>query len=239
MPACMVYRLMACIVDACMAPCPLQQARQSQKTVGAWRTGLTDHHCTHKLFEGLWRTPLFSDCYQPELQHSQALKGQWARMAAAVSQRADGQSVGPTGFTCKIELPLLGGGDEQFGGTRTVNSAYNFNVDRQIGEGTYGQVFMGNDKAGGQDLVALKKIRMDTEKEGFPITAIRESGFLPLSSSSPVGSAVLMLYMLCTLWHCEVQPLFLNPSPYACACSQAAVLAGERQRCQFARDCAL
>lgn len=33
---------------------------------------------------------------------------------------------------------------------------------------------MGNEKTGKQDRVALKKIRMDTEKEGFPITAIRE-----------------------------------------------------------------
>lgn len=32
---------------------------------------------------------------------------------------------------------------------------------------------MGHDKDT-QDKVALKKIRMDTEKEGFPITAIRE-----------------------------------------------------------------
>ena len=32
---------------------------------------------------------------------------------------------------------------------------------------------MGNDKKDGAK-VALKKIRMDTEKEGFPITAIRE-----------------------------------------------------------------
>ena len=48
-----------------------------------------------------------------------------------------------------------------------------FNAGQQIGEGTYGQVFMGHEKES-NDKVALKKIRMDTEKEGFPITAIRE-----------------------------------------------------------------
>lgn len=42
----------------------------------------------------------------------------------------------------------------------------------QIGEGTYGKVYKGTDKQG--DKVALKMIRMDNEKEGFPITAIRE-----------------------------------------------------------------
>ena len=35
------------------------------------------------------------------------------------------------------------------------------------------QVYLARDNQT-QDLVALKKIRMDNEKEGFPITAIRE-----------------------------------------------------------------
>lgn len=43
----------------------------------------------------------------------------------------------------------------------------------QIGEGTYGQVYMAREIATGE-VVALKKVRMDNEKEGFPITAIRE-----------------------------------------------------------------
>ncbi|GBG89574.1 hypothetical protein CBR_g49363 [Chara braunii] len=43
----------------------------------------------------------------------------------------------------------------------------------QIGEGTYGQVYMAREKVTGE-IVALKKVRMDNEKEGFPITAIRE-----------------------------------------------------------------
>ena len=34
-------------------------------------------------------------------------------------------------------------------------------------------MYLATDKKNG-DQVALKKIRMDTEKEGFPITAIRE-----------------------------------------------------------------
>ncbi|KAM7528254.1 hypothetical protein LguiB_031664 [Lonicera macranthoides] len=43
----------------------------------------------------------------------------------------------------------------------------------QIGEGTYGQVYMAREIRTGE-IVALKKIRMDNEREGFPITAIRE-----------------------------------------------------------------
>lgn len=43
----------------------------------------------------------------------------------------------------------------------------------QVGEGTYGQVFKAqSDKTG--VVVALKKIRMEGEKDGFPITAMRE-----------------------------------------------------------------
>ncbi|XP_056262076.1 cyclin-dependent kinase 12 isoform X2 [Pseudoliparis swirei] len=48
-----------------------------------------------------------------------------------------------------------------------------FDIIGIIGEGTYGQVYKAKDKITGQ-LVALKKVRLDNEKEGFPITAIRE-----------------------------------------------------------------
>ncbi|KAH0681281.1 hypothetical protein KY290_023433 [Solanum tuberosum] len=55
-------------------------------------------------------------------------------------------------------------------GSRSIEC---FEKLEQIGEGTYGQVYMARDKQTGE-IVALKKIRMDNEKEGFPITAIRE-----------------------------------------------------------------
>mmetsp|Transcript_31767 Transcript_31767/g.106033 ORF Transcript_31767/g.106033 Transcript_31767/m.106033 type:complete len:475 (-) Transcript_31767:388-1812(-) len=43
----------------------------------------------------------------------------------------------------------------------------------QVGEGTYGQVYKARSRESGE-IVALKRVRMDNEKEGFPITAIRE-----------------------------------------------------------------
>lgn len=73
-----------------------------------------------------------------------------------------------------------------------------FEIIGITGEGTYGQVYKAKDKdtggrrrdikAGGVgevpvtglvgsclgEMVALKKVRLDNEKEGFPITAIRE-----------------------------------------------------------------
>jgi cyclin-dependent kinase 12/13 len=43
----------------------------------------------------------------------------------------------------------------------------------QVGEGTYGSVYKATNKETGQ-VVALKKVNMTNEKDGFPITAIRE-----------------------------------------------------------------
>lgn len=43
----------------------------------------------------------------------------------------------------------------------------------QVGEGTYGKVYKAKN-AVTDEYVALKKLRLETEREGFPITAIRE-----------------------------------------------------------------
>lgn len=43
----------------------------------------------------------------------------------------------------------------------------------QVGEGTFGKVFKARNASNGR-FVALKKIRMEGEKEGFPVTAMRE-----------------------------------------------------------------
>ncbi|XP_033230755.1 cyclin-dependent kinase 12 isoform X3 [Belonocnema kinseyi] len=48
-----------------------------------------------------------------------------------------------------------------------------FDLITQIGEGTYGQVYKAWDKRANV-VVALKKVRLENEKEGFPITAVRE-----------------------------------------------------------------
>lgn len=42
----------------------------------------------------------------------------------------------------------------------------------KIGEGTYGVVYKGKNKLTGQ-FVAMKKIRLESEDEGIPSTAIR------------------------------------------------------------------
>ncbi|XP_014673642.1 PREDICTED: cyclin-dependent kinase 2-like [Priapulus caudatus] len=53
----------------------------------------------------------------------------------------------------------------------------NFQKIEKIGEGTYGVVYKAKDRTTGL-MVALKKIRLDTESEGVPSTAIREIALL-------------------------------------------------------------
>uniref|UniRef100_A0A8C3Y5M7 Cyclin-dependent kinase 12 n=1 Tax=Catharus ustulatus TaxID=91951 RepID=A0A8C3Y5M7_CATUS len=73
---------------------------------------------------------------------------------------------------CRICCPRYGERrqTESDWGKRCVDK---FDIIGIIGEGTYGQVYKAKDKDTGE-LVALKKVRLDNEKEGFPITAIRE-----------------------------------------------------------------
>ena len=48
---------------------------------------------------------------------------------------------------------------------------------QKLGEGTYGVVYKARDKQT-QEILALKKIRLDAEDEGVPSTAIREISLL-------------------------------------------------------------
>jgi cell division cycle 2-like protein len=58
-------------------------------------------------------------------------------------------------------------------------SVYSYERLNSIEEGSYGVVFRARDKQTG-DIVALKKLKLDEEKYGFPITALREINALML-----------------------------------------------------------
>lgn len=54
-----------------------------------------------------------------------------------------------------------------------ITDVTNYEKLAKIGQGTFGEVFKARCKRTGR-IVALKKILMENEKEGFPITALRE-----------------------------------------------------------------
>jgi len=54
-----------------------------------------------------------------------------------------------------------------------ARSVFNYERLNQIEEGSYGVVFRARDIQTG-DIVALKKLKLEEEKHGFPITALRE-----------------------------------------------------------------
>jgi len=59
-------------------------------------------------------------------------------------------------------------------------SVAEFKCLNRIEEGTYGVVYRAQDKRT-QEIVALKKLKMEREKEGFPITSLREINTLLIS----------------------------------------------------------
>ncbi|KAI0028471.1 kinase-like domain-containing protein [Vararia minispora EC-137] len=54
-----------------------------------------------------------------------------------------------------------------------VSSGELYEIVSQVGEGTFGKVYKARNSLNGLH-VALKRIRMETEKDGFPVTAMRE-----------------------------------------------------------------
>lgn len=54
-----------------------------------------------------------------------------------------------------------------------VSSVTAYEKIARVGEGTYGVVYKARHRTTGQ-LVALKRVRMDREKDGLPVTFLRE-----------------------------------------------------------------
>ncbi|KAL4442464.1 hypothetical protein ABPG77_005048 [Micractinium sp. CCAP 211/92] len=96
-------------------------------------------------------------------------------MSAAQPPRSGGAKPArhtPIPTEWRIELPERGAqADAEFGGCRSIESGYVRGP--VLGQGTYGEVYLATDLQT-KEKVAAKKIKMDNEKEGFPITAIRE-----------------------------------------------------------------
>lgn len=81
----------------------------------------------------------------------------------------------PTALSREASSALSEGSKKQlpghlFGNCRSVSD---FEKLHTLGEGTYGTVYCARDKVS-KEVVALKKVKIHDENEGFPITALRE-----------------------------------------------------------------
>ena len=69
----------------------------------------------------------------------------------------------------------------------------------QVGEGTYGSVFVASDRAS-NEIVALKRINTEQEENGFPITALRE---VKLLKGLKHPNMVLLKEIVCSKGTCH------------------------------------
>jgi cell division cycle 2-like protein len=78
----------------------------------------------------------------------------------------------------------------------------------RIEEGSYGIVYRARDKSNGQ-IVALKKLKLENEKDGFPVTALREIHTLKLASHSNIVN-VLSVATTASLHHVFIVMEYLD-----------------------------
>lgn len=104
--------------------------------------------------------------------------------------------------------------------------------------GTYGVVYKGRHRTTGQ-IVAMKKIRLESEEEGVPSTAIREISLLKeLRHPNIVRCAVLELNpfspgLLQIHFNVESFPQFLVPVGWSPACLLIVVPGGGKENQMF------
>lgn len=101
-------------------------------------------------------------------------------------------------------------------------SVYNYERLNSIEEGSYGVVFRARDKQTG-DIVALKKLKLDEEKNGFPITALREVNSLMMCKHENVvgirevvvGDTLTQVFIVMDFIEHDLKTLLtVMPSPF-------------------------
>lgn len=84
-----------------------------------------------------------------------------------------GQSLSNSAFNSPLRRSSIGSGASRHPLLQGCRSVYAYEKLNHIEEGSYGVVSRAREKETG-DIVALKKLKMDQEKNGFPITSLRE-----------------------------------------------------------------
>ena len=81
-----------------------------------------------------------------------------------------------------------------------------YEIISQVGEGTFGVVYKAlNTKT--RQYAALKRIRMENEREGFPVTAMRE---IKLLQSLRHGNVVKLYEMMVSQGQCRSDPVYIG-----------------------------
>lgn len=91
----------------------------------------------------------------------------------------------PVGSTQLSESIVSNQPGDYFSGCRNVEDVYE--LIRRIGDGTYGTVYKARNRFTGQ-LVALKRVKLENEKEGFPLISLREIKVLMQSTHPNIGA---------------------------------------------------
>ncbi len=98
---------------------------------------------------------------------------------AIISQATSENPRAPADIERSPSLPVNGSRAASVDPSQTPNAQNDAPRDRlytlvnQVGEGTFGKVYKARNTVTGM-FVALKRIRMETEKDGFPVTSMRE-----------------------------------------------------------------
>ena len=85
----------------------------------------------------------------------------------------------------------------------------------KIGEGTYGQVYKAKDRIS-DTIIALKRIRLESEDEGIPSTAIREISLLKELRHPNIVRYVILFFLMIVCSHSygatsiPISPLYLH-----------------------------
>lgn len=136
---------------------------------------------------------------------------------------APGAPATPSGGRSRTQtLENTTDGQPRFHGCSGIKA---YEVLDKLGEGTFGEVYKGRNKAEGS-LFALKKILMHNEKDGFPITALREIKLLKMLSHPNVlvlkemvvehvvraGKPKSIMYMVMPYMNHDLSGLLENPT---------------------------
>lgn len=122
----------------------------------------------------------------------------------------------------KISLEKTADGNPRFNGCSGIK---NYEILDKLGEGTFGEVHKARSLKTGR-IVALKKILMHNEKDGFPITALREIKLLKMLKHQNVlkleemavervrgdGRKKAVMYMVTPYMDHDLSGLLENPS---------------------------